>query len=404
MRLAGVPFSFPAYPVHLFTGDSQIVAPGQYLLSLGRVTLLEYFDNKGYIWRPMGYPGARGFPFVSDGLNFRLRNNSGCVTGVAITVAGSGYTNGIGAVATGLAVTFGSAPTNGRLATAYAVVGGSINTTVTVTAAGTGYLVPPKIIFDPAPAGGVTATGYAVLSGTTIGSIVVTNAGAGYTSAPNCYAIPQWASYPGSYLIYPQGSQDATAIQVTPPTMYGATQTSIPGNLTNIEGALVGAGSGAVLTVNATLGSSGAVTAVVMRDMGANYLGTAIPTVTFTGGGSSAAGTAIMSLSVTSVTVSNAGAAVSVAPIWQTSQGLVLSNDGNNDYYSIRPASGISTLSSTTTTIITSLTVEDPGYGLQKVPQVGFMPTGGTIYTTIPAGTAVCGGIADTSILQPGVS
>ncbi|MDE2098051.1 MAG: hypothetical protein KGL39_12430 [Patescibacteria group bacterium] len=404
MRFAGVPFSFQAFPVHLFTGDSYIVPPGQYLWTAGRVSVLEYFDDLDYIWRPLGFPGARGFPFVSDGLNFRIRNNSGTVTGVAITNAGSGYANGIGATATGLAVTFGSAPTNGRAATAYPVVGGSINTTVTVTAAGTGYLVPPRVVFDPAPQGGVTATGYAVLSGTTIGSIVVTNPGAGYTSAPNAYVIPQWASYPGGYLIYPRGSSNASDIQITPPTMYGATTTSIPNNLTNQEGALVGAGSGAVLTVNATLTNSGAVTAVVMRDYGANYLGTAIPTVTFTGGGSSAAGTAIMSFSVTSVTVSNAGAAISTAPSWDTSMGLVQAHDGDNNYYSYRPATGISTLSSTTTTIITSLTVEDPGYGMQKVPVVGFKPAGGTAWTTNPAGTAVCGGIADTSYLQPGVS
>jgi len=404
MRFAGVPFSFPGFPVHLFTGDSYLIPPGQFLASLGRVTCLQYRENNGYIWRFMGYPGARGFPFVSDGLNYRLLNNSGTVTGVAITNAGSSYTNGIGATATGLAVTFGSAPTNGRAATAHAVVGGSINTTVTVTTAGTGYLVPPRVVFDPAPMGGVTATGYAVLSGTTIGSIVVTNPGAGYTSAPGCRVIPQWASYPGSSLIYPQGSQNASDIQITPPIMYGSTTTSIPNTLTNQMGALVGAGSGAVLTVNATLGNSGAVTAVVMDDYGANYTGTSIPTVTFTGGGSSAAGTAIMSFSVTSVTVSNAGAAVSVAPMWQTSMGLVQAHDGANDYYSIRPAVGVSTLSSTTTTILTSNTVEDPGYGLQKVPVVGYQAAGGTAWTTNPAGTAVCGGIADTSILQPGVS
>lgn len=400
MRLGGAyPFGKRPFPLHLFAGHSFPVPPGNFAGTVGRVTILQMFDNYTYAWRNLVGPGRKFSVLNSDGFNYRLMNFSGIVSGGLISTAGTGGTNGIGPVQTACSISFGSAPSNGRAATGYVIVGGSINTTVTVTAAGTGYLVPPLIVFDPPPRGGVRATGYAVLSGTTIGSIVVTNAGAGYTSVPNCYAIPQWASYAAANLVDPAGTTAFTA-----PSLYGSTTTTIPNALEDIMWEMVGAGSGAVLTVNATLGGSGTTTAIVVTDYGSNYVGTAIPTIAFTGGPTSAAATAIMAFCVTSVTVANAGVAVSVAPTWQSSSGLVQAHDGLNGYYGIKPANGISTLSSTTTTILTSITVEDPGFGIQKVPVIGFQPAGGTAPTTQPAGTAVCGGIADTSILQPGVS
>lgn len=400
MRFGGAyPFSKTSIPIHLFSGHTWPIAPGNFDVTLGRVTLVQTFDKDNYVWRTLAGPGSK-FPIMnSDGFNYRLINFSGVVTGAAITVAGSAGTNGIGPTQTGGSISFGAAPSSGRAATGYIIVGGAINTTVTVTTAGSGYLVPPLVQFDPPPQGGIRATGYAVLSAGTVDSIVVTNAGAGYTSVPNAFVIPQWGSYAGSNLLDPAGNTVATA-----PALYGATRTSIPATIQDITSPVVGAGSGAVLTVNATLASSGALTGIVITDYGSNYIGSGIPTITFTGGPTSAAATAIMAFSVTSATVSNAGAAISVAPNWGTTAGLVQAHDGNNGYYGIKPALGIATLSSTTTTIITSLTVEDPGFGLQKVPSIGFRPTGGTAWTTLPAGTAVCGGIADTSILQPGAS
>lgn len=397
---AGIPFSQNAFPVHLYSGHTYQLPAGNYLVDLGRVSLLQTFDVQNYLWRTLKVPGNK-LQITSDGGNFRIINPTGTVTGAAITTAGTGGTNGIGPTATGCTVSFGSAPSNGRAATAYAIIGGAINSTVTVTTAGSGYLVPPTIYFDPPPPGGIQATGYAVLSGTTISSITVTNQGAGYITAPNCYAIPQFSTVPGINN-GPYNNASTTNI-FTAPTIYGLTG-PIPGMLQNVEGLPIGAGSGAVLTVNSTLASSGFLTGIVMTDYGATYTGTTIPTISFTGGPTSAAATAIMNFSLTSVTVSNAGVAVSVAPMWMTSDGLVQASDGAHGTYIIRPAVGISTLSSTTTTIITSLTVEDPGFGLQKVPVVGFMPAGGTAWTTQPAGTAVCGGITDTVMIQPAVS
>lgn len=397
----GTPFGQNAFPIHLFSGHTFLMPPGNFQMTLGRVSILQTFDYATYCWRNLSGPGQRALVVNSDGSNFRLVNFSGIVSGAAITTAGTAGTNGIGATQTGTSISFGAAPTNGRAATGYVIIGGAINTTVTVTTAGTGYLVPPTIIFDPPPQGGIRATGYAVLSGTTISSITVTNAGAGYTVVPNCYAIPQFASYTTSN---PPADPSVPTNVFTAPTGYGLSANGIIAALNGMQGDIVGAGSGAVLTVNATLAGSGTTTGIVVTDYGSNYVGTAIPTITFTAGPTSAAATAIMAFSLTSVTLSNAGVAVSVAPSWQSSAGLVQAHDGNNGYYGIKPAYGIGTLSSTTTTILTSLTVEDPGFGLQKVPVIGFGPAGGTAPTTQPAGTAVCGGIADTSILQPAVS
>jgi hypothetical protein len=386
MRFGGAyPFSNPAFPVHLFSGHTYNLPPGNYIVDLGRVSVLQTFDDKAYTWRTVGCPQQKIF-VNSDGYNYRLVNLSGVVTGVKITNQGSGATNGIGPTETGVTVSFGSPPSGGRAAKAYAVVGGSINTTVSVTAAGSGYLVPPLILFDPPPRGGVAATAYAVLSGTGIGSVVVTNPGAGYKTAPNAYVIPQYGSYAG-----------ADGPGITAPGTFPAL--SVKGPVQFAQGNNIGAGSGAVLTLT----NSGKVTAIVMTDYGSNY--TSVPTVTISGAGT-AAGTAIMSFSVTSLSVADGGGAVSVAPLWVSalgsgSSGLLQEHDGNNSYFMPRAARGGTSIASGA---VSAANIEDPGFGLQGIPEIGLIPSGGTIWTSIPNLTASCGGVADTCILQPTVS
>lgn len=396
MFLGFTPLSQYSYPVHLGPGGTTYPRAGNYIVNLGRVSVLQWMDWNSGIWRNVAGPGTRSFLFDTDGSNYRIVNLSGVVTGAAITNAGTTATNGIGATATGVAVTFGSAPTAGRAATAYPIVGGAINTTITITTAGTGLLVPPLLVFDPPPAGGVQAAAYCTLTGTGIGAVTVTNAGAGYTSVPNCYVIPQWGQYPG-----------ANIAGVTAPSavagLYGGAQNTTPLITPQAQGAVVGAWTTApVLTVNATLAGSATLTAIVMLDYGSNYLSSSIPTITITGAGAAAA-TAIMSLSVTSITVADGGGAVSVAPTWQTAlgsaaAGLLAATDDNNNFYQPIPAKGTTTAAAGA---VATGVVEDPGFGLQAIPEVGVIPAGGTIWTSIPNLTAVLGGIADTSILQP---
>lgn len=56
---------------------------------------------------------------------------------------------------------------------------------ITISSAGSDYLVPPPITFSAPPAGGVTAIGTATVSDGEITAINVTNAGYGYTVAPS---------------------------------------------------------------------------------------------------------------------------------------------------------------------------------------------------------------------------
>jgi phage tail sheath protein FI len=100
---------------------------------------------------------------------------SGSVTSVTRTVAGTGYTS----VPT---VTF-SAPSDpsGTTATGTATLSGGAVTGVTVSAGGTGYTTP---IITFTGGGGTGATGTVTVASGVITAIVVTNGGSGYTSAP----------------------------------------------------------------------------------------------------------------------------------------------------------------------------------------------------------------------------
>lgn len=398
MRIGGAyPFGQGAVPIPLSPGATFNIPAGNYLVTLAGQSVLQYFDPSQLLWRVVGQPSRSIQLNGCDGYNYRLVNMSGVSNGALITNAGSGATNGIGAAATGVTVSWGTAPTGGVAATGYAVVGGSINTTIAITAAGSGFVSPPLLLIDPPPPGGIQATAVvATLTAGAIGAVTVTNAGAGYTSVPNVYVIPNWYTYQG----YGVPVNATTPVGGGPPgavAPIGSTNQSYPPTLPFIQWPPTA--GGAQLTVNATLGGSGTVTGIVMTGYGSKYLGTAIPTITITGAGAAAA-TAIMSFSVTSVTTTAAGAAVSVAPTWISSLGLVAASDGAHNIYGPRPASGTTTLTSTT---VDTFVIEDAGFGLQKVPQVGIVPAGGTIWTTIPTGTAVVGGVNNTCLLQPAV-
>ncbi len=370
--------------VSLSSGEVFYPPAGNYIVSCGDQSVLQFWDSVSQLWRNFGPPGANAMNFATDGYNWRLFNASGVVVGTTITNAGTTGTNGIGATATGASVSFGAAPTNGRFATGYPIVGGAINTTIAITQAGSGFLTPPLLIIDPPPPGGIQATAVCRITVSTgaIAAVTVVNAGAGYAAVPNVTIIPQPTPYQGG----PSGSFAAGA---NPPPGLVFPACAAPGNQNT-------SATGAQLTVNATLAGSGTLTGIVIVDPGQLYTGTSIPTVTITGVGAAAA-TAIMSMALSSVTVTNAGAAVSVAPAFTTSGGLIVRYN-NNSRLLYRPASGSTTLS--TTTVGTGV-VEDRGFGFQSVPVIGVLPAGGTIWTTIPTLTAVVGGGDDSSILWP---
>ena len=61
---------------------------------------------------------------------------------------------------------------------------GSEVASVTITAPGTGYTIPPTVTFGVPPAGGVQATGTATVTSGSVTGITLTNIGSGYVTAP----------------------------------------------------------------------------------------------------------------------------------------------------------------------------------------------------------------------------
>jgi hypothetical protein len=330
---------------------------------------------------------------------------SGVVSAVQITNAGSSGTNGIGSAATGTTIGFGSAPANGIAAQAYPIVGGKLSG-LTITQAGSGFVFPPVLLIDAPPQGGIQATATCTISGGAINAVTLQNAGAGYTATPNVWVLPQF--------LLPV--QAGAPINPTPPA-----NAIPPGNVAAVQGtatsppfipgaqwaAAIPNSNGALITANGLTGS-GTLTGAVVMQYGAGYTGTTIPTISFSGGGlaGGVAATAVMSLSVISLgTAGTPGAGYTVGAPWVSDTGVLMSapsaqTDFCNGTFQPRPARG--RIAATTGFTGTPALVEDTGFGIQTVPNIGVTQFGAAI-TTGSTTTAVCGGVFDVSLLQPGV-
>jgi hypothetical protein len=246
--------------INLQSGQVQLISPaGWYMVNTGLYTTVQQYDPITGIWRNVGNGDHQGGVryIYSDGVNYRLANQTGAVVGALLTAAGSGYTS---------APTV-SAGTTGSIWKA--VVGGAVSTTVTVTNGGSNYTYPPIVQFAAPPAGGVQATGYATLSGSAVSSVTVTNQGAGYASAP-------------------------TIVFINDPRegVNGVTQ-----------------GYNAAATC--VLTGAGTVTALLCLDHGQGGQ-ISVPSISFAGGGGSGAtATAIMNWSITAYAAGTAGAGLS---------------------------------------------------------------------------------------------
>jgi hypothetical protein len=246
--------------INLQSGQVQLISPaGWYMVNTGLYTTVQQYDPITGIWRNVGNGDHQGGVryIYSDGVNYRLANQTGAVVGALLTAAGSGYTS---------APTV-SAGTTGSIWKA--VVGGAVSTTVTVTNGGSNYTYPPIVQFAAPPAGGVQATGYATLSSNAVSSVTVTNQGAGYASAP-------------------------TIVFINDPRegVNGVTQ-----------------GYNAAATC--VLTGAGTVTALLCLDHGQGGQ-TSVPSISFAGGGGSGAtATAIMNWSITAYAAGTAGAGLS---------------------------------------------------------------------------------------------
>ncbi len=269
MARIGGAFPFPTAQVAegggaicLASGQYFYPGPGEGLVSIGALTAFEYLDPIAQVWRSLAVDYI-----AVDGYNWRLHNTSGSVTATAITAAGTGGTNGIGAVATGVNVAVAAAPAGGRTATIAPIVGGSVQAP-TVAQGGSGFLVAPLVVIDPPPAGGIQATAVATISsGGAVSAITMVNVGAGYTASPNFWLIPVTNQYQGSPIA-------GVAAGVIPPGGLVFPGNAVPGNQNTSS-------TGAQLVSNALTGS-GTLTGLKVIDAGAGYTA-ASPAVSISG-------------------------------------------------------------------------------------------------------------------------
>jgi hypothetical protein len=158
----------------LQAGEAMKIPAGGWMLALGKYSSYQVYDPITTIWRTIGSGGLNGksFHVHSDGVNHRITNQTGCAVGALITNAGTGYT---------------SAPIVTASAGASVwqpVVGGAVNTSVTVGNGGSTYVYPPQVMFSAPPSPGVQAAGHCAISGGVVTSVTVDQQGAGYTQAP----------------------------------------------------------------------------------------------------------------------------------------------------------------------------------------------------------------------------
>jgi hypothetical protein len=331
-------------------GQVYTVPAGQYYIDTGAYLQIQTLDPIAGIWRELCGVGTDKITFVnSDGVNVRVANLTGCPIGSIVTNVGSGYTSAP-------VVTASAGASVWR-----AIVGGAINTTVTITTAGSGYTYPPQVIFDAPPPGGVQATATCTISGGVINAVTVVNQGAGYTAIPAITIVNDPRDSTGS------------AAKLTP--------------------AITGANT---------------ITAVLCTDHGTPL--TAVPTLSFSGGGgSSAAATVAMCFTTTAFTVGSGGTAYGNAQpfLVQAVGGIVSATAGAvvNPQLSVNrltPRMGLHTGTTTAGGAIqaTGAVIQDGGL-FQAVP-VGIVTAGGSaLATAVGQVTMTVGGVTDTFMIQP---
>lgn len=245
--------------ISLNAGECFTIAPaGWYSIRQGRFSTIQQYDPITGIWRTIGAGAtAGGIEYIySDGVNYRLANQTGGTVGALVTNGGSAYTSAPAVTAAG-----------GGNPIFRAIVGGAVNTSVTVTNGGANYTYPPIVQFQAPPAGGVQATGHAVLTSNAVSSVVVDDQGAGYASPPQ--------------VVFTNDPREG------------------------VNGVTQGANAAAVCVLT----GSGTVTAIVCIDHGNPLTGqTAVPVLTISGGGGTgAAATAIVDWTIQAYTVTSSG-------------------------------------------------------------------------------------------------
>jgi hypothetical protein len=344
-----------------FTG---FTLSGQYLVNLGPFTTLQMYDSVLQTWRNIS--PANGLPiYVSgDGTNWRLANTTGVAVGAIVQTAGTGLTNGFNTV---------TATQSAGGGTWNTIVGGAINPTLQIVAAGTLYTQRPIVVFNPNPNQGSTPyilpQAITTITAGLISAVTVTQVGAGHVGQPTVTVIPA------------------------------------PGDTT---------GGGGSLACTAALTGSGTLTALYTTGNYGTVGLTAVPTFTFSPA-STITATAIPNFTVTSVSVVAAGAAYGNAqPVAILTAGqqtvttaALLTGNSYFDKNIVLPrnvsiqATSIASGALGTAANLLACTIHDPGFGFQLVPQLFVVPGGNVVAVTTTAQlTAIVGGQNDISVIQ----
>lgn len=325
------------------------IPPGVWMVVVGRYTFIQFLDPVSGVWLPLKTVPGVPKQIKSDGINYRVANLTGCPVNAVVTNAGSGYP------ATGTTVT-----SSGTGGSQWAAVVGGMVTSITVTAAGSGYGIPPLVYIPPPPAGGIQATAYAALTNGSISGITVVNQGGGYPSIP------------------------AVAIVQSP---YDPTTSSVSAATASI------AAGGFVAQ------STGSIAAVICTNPGASV--SSAPTLTISGtGGSAAAATANLLTVATAFTVGGAGAGYSAGTFIQALGGIPSATTVNTqpfwevDFVHPRPALASVTIAGGTITSISKILDAGMFLGTPAVVTVA-----NAVITTAATVTVAQGGTADVVIL-----
>src|SRR5574337_537712 len=109
----------PSQVYSLNAGEVMLIPPGAWAVKPGRYSQVQEFDPVTGTWRGIG-DDSNAYKYLnSDGVNFRIANQTGCAVGALITNVGYSYT---------------SAPTVTASAGGsvwQAIIGGAISTTIT---------------------------------------------------------------------------------------------------------------------------------------------------------------------------------------------------------------------------------------------------------------------------------
>jgi hypothetical protein len=344
-----------------FTGGA---LSGQYIIQLGPYTDLQVFDSNLLTWRKVEINGSTSVTVSGDAANFRLANTTGVAIAGLIQAGGTGATNGFNTVTASLSA--GGSTWN-------TMVGGAINPTLQIVAAGTLYTQRPMVLAIPPTNQNtpyILPTAVAAITSGIISAVTVTQVGAGLV------ANPTW-----------------TVINAVGDTT----------------------GSGASIASTAALQGSGTLTALYTTGNYGTAGLTSVPTWTFTPS-STVTATAICDFTVTSISVAAAGAAYGNAqPVGITTFGQQTTNTavlitGNTlfDKSVCLPRNLSAQATSTaggavgTAGNVLVTTIHDPGRGFQLVPNLFVIPGGTSVAVTTNAQlTALVGGQNDVTILQP---